>query len=260
MFQGGCQGGYCWLKKAVGGQGLTVTRQCMCSLDRSGLPYALDTAEPTPTFAGPDPKCDGPASVHRCPLCGCGGQQLHTLTDQCNQTRHQVRSVPSTAPQSEASCTGCRPLTPHDTVTFLVSVGGRRTVQPGARPRIWPLFCLSCGCNLSPTVMPLPTICVRWSAGAVCCAVLCCAVLWCVAHLRQGAIPPLKRQSQFNAARGTPCRSAVEHRGAAGPDTPQPPPPLPGGGGLRDSGVGAMVPTAPKLFCACFPFIKPSMF
>ena len=29
---------------------------------------------------------------------------------------------------------------------------------------------------------------------------------------------------------------------------------------LRDSGVGAMPPTAPKFFCACFPFIKPSMF
>ena len=29
---------------------------------------------------------------------------------------------------------------------------------------------------------------------------------------------------------------------------------------LRDSGVGAMAPTAPKFFCACFPFIKLSMF
>ena len=29
---------------------------------------------------------------------------------------------------------------------------------------------------------------------------------------------------------------------------------------LRDNGVGAMAPTAPKFFCACFPFIKPSMF
>ena len=40
-------------------------------------------------------------------------------------------------------------------------------------------------------------------------------------------------------------------------NTPQPPPPP---GVLRDSSVGAMAPTAPKLFCACFPFIKPSMF
>ena len=40
-------------------------------------------------------------------------------------------------------------------------------------------------------------------------------------------------------------------------DTPQSPPPPQV---LRDSGVGAMAPTAPKFFCACFPFIKPSMF
>ena len=41
-------------------------------------------------------------------------------------------------------------------------------------------------------------------------------------------------------------------------NTPQPPshPPWV----LRDSGVGAMAPTAPKFFCACFPFMKPSMF
>ena len=39
---------------------------------------------------------------------------------------------------------------------------------------------------------------------------------------------------------------------------PQPPPPPPRV--LRGSGVGAMAPTAPKFFCACFPFIKPSMF
>ena len=44
-------------------------------------------------------------------------------------------------------------------------------------------------------------------------------------------------------------------------DTPQPPaPPLPPPRVLRDSGVGAMAPTAPKFFGACFPFIKPSMF
>ena len=51
-------------------------------------------------------------------------------------------------------------------------------------------------------------------------------------------------------------------RGAAagpGPCMRHPPPP-PGGGVLRDSGVGAMAPIAPKFFCACFPFIKPSMF
>ena len=29
---------------------------------------------------------------------------------------------------------------------------------------------------------------------------------------------------------------------------------------LTDSGVGARAPTTPKFFCACFPFIKPSMF
>ena len=29
---------------------------------------------------------------------------------------------------------------------------------------------------------------------------------------------------------------------------------------LRDSGVGAMAPMAPNFFCACFPFIKLSMF
>ena len=51
--------------------------------------------------------------------------------------------------------------------------------------------------------------------------------------------------------------------GAAGPGPcmrhpPAPPPPPPRI--LRDSGVGAMAPTAPKFFCACFPFIKPSMF
>ena len=36
--------------------------------------------------------------------------------------------------------------------------------------------------------------------------------------------------------------------------------PLPHGRVLRDSGVGAMAPTTPKFSCACFPFIKPSMF
>ena len=39
------------------------------------------------------------------------------------------------------------------------------------------------------------------------------------------------------------------------PPAPPPPPRV-----LRDSGVGAMAPTAPKVFCACFRFIKPSMF
>ena len=42
----------------------------------------------------------------------------------------------------------------------------------------------------------------------------------------------------------------------ATPPSPHPPAP----GVLRDSGVGAMAPTAPNFFCACFPFIKPSMF
>ena len=35
---------------------------------------------------------------------------------------------------------------------------------------------------------------------------------------------------------------------------PSPPPPRV----LRDSGLGAMVPTARDFFCACVPFIKPS--
>ena len=40
---------------------------------------------------------------------------------------------------------------------------------------------------------------------------------------------------------------------------PSPPPPRPPRV-LRDSSAGAMAPMALKFFCACFPFIKPSMF
>ena len=43
--------------------------------------------------------------------------------------------------------------------------------------------------------------------------------------------------------------------GAAGLDPCVNPPPQV----LRDSGVGAMAPTVPKFFCACFPFTKPFM-
>ena len=39
------------------------------------------------------------------------------------------------------------------------------------------------------------------------------------------------------------------------PSHPPPPPAV-----LRDSGVGTMVPMAPKIFFAYFPFIKPFMF
>ena len=45
------------------------------------------------------------------------------------------------------------------------------------------------------------------------------------------------------------------HTGSLVCNTPRPHPQV-----LRNRGVGAMTPTAPKFFCACFPFIKPSMF
>ena len=65
-------------------------------------------------------------------------------------------------------------------------------------------------------------------------------------------------------ARRCPCpRPPLVHGGGGGgrarslcATPPSPPPPRV----LRDSGVGAMAPKAPRYFSACFPFIKPSMF
>ena len=46
-------------------------------------------------------------------------------------------------------------------------------------------------------------------------------------------------------------QARLELSGGSTPDQLRPPAPRV----LRDSGVGAMAPMAPKFFCACFPFI-----
>ena len=70
------------------------------------------------------------------------------------------------------------------------------------------------------------------------------ALMYAIAPM-QGVIPGFVLQPGGGGGPG-PC---MRH-------PPAPPPPQV----LKDSDVGAMAPTALKFFCACFPFIKPSMF
>ena len=83
----------------------------------------------------------------------------------------------------------------------------------------------------------------------------CPAIVWAKVLPTEGGVGDMNK--------GTPMAIILAgvHPGVRpGPvfvcDPPPPPPPRV----LRDSGVGAMLPTAPKFFGACFPFIKPSVF